>query len=170
MGNEQQFMWGWRCYRVDNDGVRECDKSRGCRAFISWGELETVGSGEIRSRHGHAINPRLAKQIQTDFLRAVNIAWRERYPAAQRTDNQRHLRKLRWGLCLLVPLLPTLGCVACYALYWWLGCPPAAAQEIAKVNRLAILTGVLIVACWLLDFLWLRRYAERPAVRKSTWK
>jgi hypothetical protein len=168
MGSEWTSAWWTRRYRVENDGVWEYDRSGECRAFITWGELQTVRCRELRSHQGNAIYLRLTGHTQRGFLRAVNTAWRERYPEAQRADNERALRSLRWSLRLLPPLLPALLCAACYTLYWWRGCPPAAAQEIAKVNRLALWTGLLTLACWLIDFFWLRRYSGRAACSGSS--
>jgi hypothetical protein len=108
---------------------------------------------------------RLAPAQSRPFSQLVQAHWRQVNPAAWAADHRRRHREFRRLLLPRYPLLSAglIGLLyAVHGVFWALGAP-LPAEELKKVNPLAVANGVVIVLLYAAYFGWLRRAFEVPA-------
>jgi hypothetical protein len=165
----QEFIGPWlgRLYRVDDAGISEFSRDGVPLRLINWPELARLSGSMARSAGGERIRFCLDKVQLHKFLRVVQVEWRTRHPDAWRKNNDYLLRQLHWWFRVILPLISVLPPASLYLMYWWLGCPPQAAPLLQEMNRVSLVAGLLVIVCWLFDFLWLRRYRDGPPYMKK---
>jgi hypothetical protein len=153
-------LWRRR-YRVDDSGISEFLWDETPLRFIQWDELAQVHPSSLRSSSGDRIRPRLELDKKRCLLRTVVCEWRLRVPDAWREDNARRFRLCRRTTFIYLPLGFAIPLLLSYLLPWVAGGQGPRPAELAKLNRLSIMSVVCLGATWFYYFRWARHdYAD----------
>jgi hypothetical protein len=155
-----EFVSRKRRYRIDMDGLWECNTNGDVLNVIAWADLRSADNHVARSASGSVIRLQLAYLWRRVFWSEFTSSWRARSPNSWRENQKRLLCGLRRWFQIWLPLLFLAPVGLLYLAYWVMGCP--AQFDLETAHRATLLGGGLAVVCWLSDMFYWRRQKQPP--------
>jgi hypothetical protein len=155
-----EFSTRNRRYHLDDHGLSELAPTGQILTSIAWADIDRFDVGGVRSVSGSTVRIHLPQGWQEAFACEFHSAWRQRVPAAWRTNQlrlSRRLRRMLWVFWLLTCALPVL-CL--YVLNSVGARGPQAVQPVPGITRVAEVAGGIGVIVWLFN-LYVRRETAR---------